>query len=39
VVVNKATPAADPLPRPTTRAGKIALFKSETQFLEDNSTR
>jgi hypothetical protein len=38
ILIDKAIPAADPLPRPATKVEKLALFKSENQFLARSST-
>ena len=39
MTINKATPAADPIPGATTQAQKIARFRAEDRFLQDASTR
>jgi hypothetical protein len=38
VVINKATPAADPIARPTTLAQKKAFFRIEDGYLQSQST-
>lgn len=38
VVINKATPAADPIARPTTLAQEKAFFRVEDRFLQSQST-
>ena len=38
LVIDKSVPAADPIPHPASKSEKLALFRSENQFLAKSST-